>query len=139
MRHSVLAKMRDGPEKDAMVQTEHEKASMRTKVEHQFHIVKNLFEFRKVRYRGISKNRSLPSMLFASATLVLYVRQAPAQPAPCGPMRLYALVSREPLKQSVPTERSYSFLPIEPLKKTITADSFHDLFPCALQVPIFAE
>jgi len=79
LRHSVLTRMKDGPDKDAVVQAEHEKASIRAKVEHQFHIVKNLFGFRKVRYRGIAKNHSLLYMLFASANLVLYSRQVMVQ------------------------------------------------------------
>ena len=79
LRHSVLAKMKEGPEKDAVVNVEHEKASIRAKVEHQFHIVKNLFGFRKVRYLGLAKNRSLLYMLFASANLVLYARQVMVQ------------------------------------------------------------
>jgi len=76
LRHSFLARMKDGPDKDAVVNAEHEKASIRAKVEHQFHIVKNLFGFRKLRYRGIAKNHGLFSMLFASANLVLYARKA---------------------------------------------------------------
>jgi IS5 family transposase len=83
MRHSVIVKMEDGPEKEAVLKVEHEKASVRAKVEHQFHIVKNLFKFCNVRYRGISKNHSLLYMLFASANLVLYSRMAIVQQVPC--------------------------------------------------------
>ncbi len=79
LRHSTIARMKDGPEKDAVVQAEHEKASIRAKVEHPFHIVKNLFGFHKVRYRGLAKNHSLLYMLFASANLVLYSRQVVLQ------------------------------------------------------------
>ena len=35
---------------------EHLKASVRAKVEHPFHVVKNLFRHRKTRYRGLAKN-----------------------------------------------------------------------------------
>ncbi len=79
LRHSVLTRMKDGPDKDAVVQAEHEKASVRAKVERQFHIGGNLFGFRKVRYRGLAKNHSLLYMLFFSANLVLYSRQAMVQ------------------------------------------------------------
>jgi IS5 family transposase len=79
LRHSVLTKMKEGLEKDAVMQVEHEKASIRAKVEHQFHIIKNLFGFRKVRYRGLAKNHSLLYMLFASANLILYARQVTLQ------------------------------------------------------------
>jgi hypothetical protein len=34
---------------------EHLKASLRAKVEHPFHVVKNLFRHRKTRYRGLPK------------------------------------------------------------------------------------
>jgi IS5 family transposase len=83
MRHIVIVKMEDGSEKDDILKVEHEKASVRAKVEHQFHIVKNLFGFRKVRYRGISKNHSLLYILFTSANLVLYSRKEIVQQAPC--------------------------------------------------------
>ena len=79
LRHSVLTRMKDGPDKDAVVKAEHEKASIRAKVEHQFHIVKNLFGFRKVRYRGLAKNHSLLYILFASVNLVLYSRKVVVQ------------------------------------------------------------
>ena len=36
---------------------EHLKASMRAKVEHPFHVIKNLFRHRKTRYRGLAKTR----------------------------------------------------------------------------------
>ena len=35
---------------------EHLKASVRAKIEHPFHVVKNLFRHRKARYRGLAKN-----------------------------------------------------------------------------------
>ena len=37
---------------DLLEQIEHAKASIRAKVEHPFHVVKNLFGHRKTRYRG---------------------------------------------------------------------------------------
>jgi len=47
--------------KDSLVgqllrQLESLKASIRSKVEHPFHVVKNLFHYRKVRYKGLAKN-----------------------------------------------------------------------------------
>src|SRR5471030_339452 len=50
---------------------EHTKASVRAKVEHPFHVVKNLFRHRKVRYRGLAKNTAQLFMLFGLANLVL--------------------------------------------------------------------
>jgi IS5 family transposase len=47
------------------------KASIRSKVEHPFHVVKNLFGHRKVRYRGLAKNTAQLFTLFGLANLVL--------------------------------------------------------------------
>ncbi|MGE0315929.1 MAG: IS5 family transposase [Lautropia sp.] len=46
------------------------KASVRAKVEHAFHVVKNLFGHRKTRYRGIAKNESQLFTLFGLSNLV---------------------------------------------------------------------
>ena len=50
---------------------EQAKASIRAKVEHPFHVVKNLFRHRKARYKGLAKNTVQVVMLFALANLVL--------------------------------------------------------------------
>jgi len=47
------------------------KASVRAKVEHPFHVVKNLFRHRKARYKGLAKNNGQLFMLFGLANLVL--------------------------------------------------------------------
>jgi IS5 family transposase len=47
------------------------KASIRAKVEHPFHVVKNLFRHRKVRYRGLAKNMAQFYTLFGFANLLL--------------------------------------------------------------------
>jgi IS5 family transposase len=47
------------------------KASLRAKVEHPFHVVKNLFRYRKTRYRGLAKNTAQVVTLFGLANLVL--------------------------------------------------------------------
>ena len=47
------------------------KASLRAKVEHPFHIIKNLFKYRKARYRGLAKNQAQLFTLFGLANLVL--------------------------------------------------------------------
>jgi IS5 family transposase len=49
-------------------------ASVRSKVEHPFLIVKRDFGFTKTRYRGISKNLNHLQMLFASANWLMRVR-----------------------------------------------------------------
>jgi IS5 family transposase len=50
---------------------EQAKASIRAKVEHPFHVVKNLFHHRKTRYRGLDKNSKQLFTLFGLANLVL--------------------------------------------------------------------
>lgn len=50
---------------------EKRKSSMRCKVEYVFHIVKDIFHWRKVRYRGIYKNACHANILFASANLYM--------------------------------------------------------------------
>ena len=56
---------------DLVAQVEHAKASIRAKVEHPFHVVKNLFKHRKTRYKGLAKNTSQLLTLFGLANLVL--------------------------------------------------------------------
>jgi len=50
------------------------KAQARAYVEHPFHIIKNLFRHRKVRYRGLAKNTVQLFTLFALANLVIAKR-----------------------------------------------------------------
>jgi IS5 family transposase len=47
------------------------KAGIRAKVEHPFHVTKNLFGHRKVRYRGLAKNEAQLYTLFGLANLLL--------------------------------------------------------------------
>jgi len=51
------------------------KARARALVEHPFHIVKNIFGHRKVRYRGLEKNTGQLRVLFALANLYMVRRQ----------------------------------------------------------------
>jgi IS5 family transposase len=44
---------------------------VRAWVEHSFHIVKNLFGHKKLRYRGLAKNTAQLHTLFALANLVI--------------------------------------------------------------------
>jgi IS5 family transposase len=57
--------------KDLTLGYEKLKARVRALVEHPFHIVKNLFKHRRVRYRGIKKNEAQLHTLFALANLVI--------------------------------------------------------------------
>ena len=51
------------------------KASVRAKVEHPFHVIKNLFHHRKTRYRGLAKNTAQLFTLFGLANLMLAGRR----------------------------------------------------------------
>jgi IS5 family transposase len=64
----------EGRIKELTKEIERLKAQVRAKVEHVFHVVKNLFGFRKVRYRGLAKNTAQLHTLFALANLVLAKR-----------------------------------------------------------------
>ena len=59
-------------------QAEHEKSSVRAKVEHVFAVIKGQFRYRKTRYRGLRKQTAKLNMLFALANLVLADRRCPA-------------------------------------------------------------
>jgi IS5 family transposase len=51
---------------------ERRKSSVRSKVEHPFHIVKVLFGYSKVVYRGLSKNLNRLQMMFGMANLLMW-------------------------------------------------------------------
>lgn len=57
-----------GQIQEAIEQT---KARIRAKVEHPFHVVKNLFKHKKTRYRGLAKNTAQLLTLFGLANLML--------------------------------------------------------------------
>ena len=61
----------EGAEKEMLQAAEKAKASVRAFVEHPFHIVKNLFRHRKVRYRGLAKNGHQLYTLFGLANVVI--------------------------------------------------------------------
>lgn len=53
---------------------EHRKSSVRCKVEYVFHVVKDIFRWRKARYKGIQKNQDYAYLAFASANLYMLTR-----------------------------------------------------------------
>lgn len=55
---------------------EKRKSSVRCKVEHVFHIVKDIFGWRKLRYKGIHKNDCHAKLLFASANIYMLAKHA---------------------------------------------------------------
>lgn len=64
----------EGPWKEAI------KAAVRAFVEHPFHIVKNFFRYRKVRYRGLAKNGHRLHTLFPLANGMIGARRSGAGP-----------------------------------------------------------
>lgn len=70
-KRSLIQALAEGAEKEACKAVEKAKASMRAYVEHPFRIVKNLFGYRKVRYRGLAKNGHQLYTLFGLANVVM--------------------------------------------------------------------
>ena len=66
----------EGAEKEVLKTLEKAKASVRALVENPFHIVKNLFGHRKVRYRGLDQNGHQLYTLFGPANMVIGGRTA---------------------------------------------------------------
>lgn len=56
-------------------QAEQLKASVRAKVEHPFHVIKNLFKHKKTRYKGLAKNEAQLFSLFGLANIVIAKRR----------------------------------------------------------------
>ncbi len=71
LRPGVRRALPDDPLGRLQERIEQVKASLRAKVEHPFHIIKNLFKYRKARYRGLAKNQAQLFTLFGLANLVL--------------------------------------------------------------------
>jgi IS5 family transposase len=77
-KRGLINVMAEGAEKEALKAAEKIKASVRAFVEHPFHLVKNIFRYRKVRYRGLAKNGHQLYVLFGLANVVIGARSATA-------------------------------------------------------------
>ena len=77
-KRGAIQALAEGAEKETLKAVEKAKASVRAFVEHPFHIVKNLFRYRKVRYRGLAKNGHQLCTLFGLANVVIGARRATA-------------------------------------------------------------
>lgn len=75
-KRGAIKALAEGAEKEAIKAVEKAKASVRAFVEHPFHIVKNIFRHRKVRYRGLAKNGHQLYTLFGLANVVIGSRTA---------------------------------------------------------------
>ena len=73
-KRGTIVSMAEGILKELSVMLERKKAQIRARVEHPFHIVKNLFGHKKVSYRGLAKNRVRMFSLFALTNLVIAKR-----------------------------------------------------------------
>ncbi len=71
MKRSVCKAMKKNALGRMKEKLERAKASVRAKVEHPFHVLKNLFRHRRTRYRGLAKNAAQLHALFAFANLLL--------------------------------------------------------------------
>lgn len=58
MKRGQIKAMPKGPARALYKWFERRNAQVRAIVEHPFHVIKNLFGYRKVSYRGIAKNQS---------------------------------------------------------------------------------
>ncbi len=74
-RRSTLKAQPEGWAKTIRGAWEKLKARARALVEPPFHIIKNIFRHRKVRYRGLEKNTAQLRVLFALANLSMVRRQ----------------------------------------------------------------
>jgi transposase, IS5 family len=70
-RRSTITKMAEGTLKVLTQARERVQAQIRARVEHPFHVVKNLFHFKKTRYKGLAKNTAMLFSLFGLANMVL--------------------------------------------------------------------
>ena len=70
-RRSTITKMAEGPLKTLTKVLERVKAQLRSRVEHPFHVLKNLFHYKKVRYKGLAKNEAQLYSLFGLANLMI--------------------------------------------------------------------
>ncbi len=77
-KRGAIKTMAEGTQKEILKAIEKIKASVRAFVEHPFHIVKNLFRHRKVRYRGLAKNGHQLYTLFGLANVMIGGRTAAA-------------------------------------------------------------
>jgi IS5 family transposase len=83
MKRGVLNAMPEGALKGIIELGERMKAQVRAIVEHPFHVIKNLFGYRKVSYRGLAKNHARAHMHAALANLLIGKRALLAQCDAC--------------------------------------------------------
>ena len=75
MQPGKRKQLSDSPLGKMLEKVEKLKASIRAKVEHPFHVIKNLFRHKKARYKGLAKNQAQLFSLFGLANLVIAKKQ----------------------------------------------------------------
>jgi IS5 family transposase len=66
-----IAALPEGEVKELTQRIERIKAHVRSRVEHVFHLLKDRFHYRKLRYKGLKKNGAQHEVLFALANLII--------------------------------------------------------------------
>src|SRR5436309_2115889 len=87
-------------------------SQVRAWVEHPFHIVKNLFRHKKLRYRGLAKNTAQLHTLFALANLVIVKKRCSRRTVPD-----YARILSSTRKQQPETPRATDFYQMQALTR----------------------
>jgi transposase, IS5 family len=77
-RRKTIKKMAEGWQKSLAQAYETAKARVRARVEHPFHVIKNIFKYKKARFKGLAKNDSQLKALFALSNL--YMARADLRP-----------------------------------------------------------
>ncbi|MDP3785625.1 MAG: IS5 family transposase, partial [Undibacterium sp.] len=70
-RRKTIEKLAEGWQKSSALAYEKLKAQVRARVEHPFHVVKNIFKYKKTRYQGLAKNDAQLNVLFALSNLYM--------------------------------------------------------------------
>jgi IS5 family transposase len=80
-KRSLIKALPPGPPQEEAKAVERMLAQLRAVVEHPFHVIKNRFRHKRVRYRGLAKNTAQLFALFALANLVIAKKALLAPPA----------------------------------------------------------
>lgn len=70
-RRKTIEKLAEGWQKSLVHACEKLKAQVRARVEYPFHVVKNIFRYKKTRYKGLAKNNAQLNVLFALGNLYM--------------------------------------------------------------------
>ena len=70
-KRSKITALPEGQAQALCKQIERLKAQARSRVEHVFHLIKDRFHYRKLRYQGLKKNGAQHEVLFALANLII--------------------------------------------------------------------